>query len=244
MSKGRILVVDDETRLVRLLREVFTATGYEVVVASNGERAIEQAALEQPDLIILDIMFPGEMNGLETCRRIREFSDVPIIMLTAKVREADILRGFEMGADDYITKPFNSKELVARVWALLKRARMHQPVDEETVINCGRLCIHIANHRVTVDGENIHLTPTEYKLLLELARHHDQIILHEQLLTSVWGQEYCNDTEYLRAYIYNLRKKIEANPSAPAVIVRYPGLGYSLITHPIKPNPELDVLVS
>ncbi len=230
MSKGRILVVDDEPKLVRLLREVFTATGFEVVVSHSAENAIELVALEQPDVVILDIMFPGPVDGLEVCRRIRQFSEVPVLMLTAKVRDADKLHGFDAGADDYVTKPFNAKELVARVRALLKRSRSAAPAENPAAIDCGRLHFDPVRRQVTVGGEEVHLTPTEYNLLFELAQHHDQVLLHEQLLSAVWGQAHRSDTDYLRAFIYSLRKKIEADPAHPALIKRYPGVGYALVT--------------
>ncbi len=230
MSKGRILVVDDEPKLVRLLREVFTATGFEVVVSHSAEYAIESVALEQPDVVILDIMFPGPVDGLEVCRRIRQFSDVPVIMLTAKVRDSDKLHGFDAGADDYVTKPFNAKELVARVRALLKRSHTSPAVESPAEITCGGLHIDPAHRQVTVGGKEIHLTPIEYNLLFELAQHHDQVLLHEQLLSAVWGQEHRSDTDYLRAFIYQLRKKIEPDPAHPTLIKRYPGVGYSLVT--------------
>lgn len=228
MNKPRILVVDDEPKMVHLLREALTATGFEVLAALNGENAVSMAALEQPDLIVLDIMLAGEMDGFEVCRRLREFSDVPVLMLTAKVRDVDRLRGFDCGTDDYITKPFNTKELVARIRAILKRTQAAAPATQEGILDYGDLRIDLARRRVFVRGEEIHLTPTEYTLLHELARHPNQVMLHEQLLTAVWGESYRRDEEYLRAYIYNLRKKIEMDPSNPRLIVRSPGVGYML----------------
>ncbi len=227
---GRILIVDDEPKLVRLLCNVFTSTGFKALTCQCPEQAAGQVALEQPDLVILDIMFPGSMDGFGICREIREFSSVPIIMLTAKVRDADKLSGFDAGADDYVTKPFNSKELVARVRALLKRAQAAQPVESPAELQLGRLHIQPSNRRVSVGGQEVHLTPIEFNLLNKLAQHHDQVLTHEQLLTSVWGQAYANDTEYLRAFIYNLRKKIEIDPAHPNLIIRCPGVGYSLVT--------------
>lgn len=229
MNKPRILVVDDEPKMVRLLREALTATGFEVLAAANGESAIAIAALEQPDLIVLDIMLTGGMDGFDVCRRLREFSDVPVLMLTAKVRDADRLRGFECGTDDYITKPFNTRELIARVRVILKRAQgAGQPAVEAT-LDCGDLRIDQAQRRVFVRGVEVHLTPTEYALLLELSRHPNQVLLHEQLLGAVWGEEYRQDDEYLRAYIYTLRKKIELDPAHPELIVRSPGVGYMMV---------------
>ena len=229
-SPGRILIVDDEPKMVRLLSNVFTSTGFKVLTCLSPRLAAGQVAMEQPDLIILDIVFPGHTDGYDVCRQIREFSSVPIIMLTAKVRDTDKLCGFDAGADDYVTKPFNSKELVARVRALLKRAHTALPVESSADINLGRLRIEQANRRVTVDGEEIHLTPIEFNLLSKLAQHHDQVMTHEQLLTLVWGQDYLYDTEYLRTFIYTLRKKIEIDPPHPDLIKRYPGIGYSLVT--------------
>jgi len=227
MGTKRILIVDDEPRLVHLVREVLTATGYQVLAASNGLHAIETVAMEQPDLVLLDLMLPGEADGYAAAQRIREFSNVPIIMLTAKVREADVLRGFETGADDYITKPFSSKELLARIRAVLKRAEGEKQSDASK-IECGCLRIDLARHRVSVDGCDIDLTPTEYKLLHELAMHYEQVMLHEQLLTAVWGSEYRDDLDYLRTYIRHLRQKIEPDPAHPRLILRVRGVGYML----------------
>jgi two-component system KDP operon response regulator KdpE len=230
MSEGRILVVDDEPKLVRLVHEVLTATGYEVLAARSGEQAIEMVAIEQPDMVVLDIVLLGEMDGYEVARRIREFSSIPIIMLTAKVREADMLRGFDTGVDDYIKKPFSSKELLARIHAVFSRTRTKAQDQIETEIICGDLRIDISRRRVVVGDKTVHLTPTEYKLLHELARHSNQVILHEQLLTAVWGPEYRDDFDYLRSYIHLLRRKLEPDPSNPRFIVRVPGYGYMLET--------------
>lgn len=229
MRKDRILIVDDEPKLVRLVCEVLTATGYEVLTSSSGTQAIETVAIEQPDLVLLDIILLGDKDGYETAHRIREFSNVPIIMLTAKVREADMLHGFDVGVDDYITKPFSSKELLARIRAVLKRSQA-VPVQATTKITCGDLIIDLPRHRVTISDQEIHLTPTEYKLLHELAIHNNQVMLHEQLLTAVWGSEYRSDFDYLRSYIHLLRRKIEPDPSNPRMIVRVPGVGYMLET--------------
>lgn len=233
-NPGRILIVDDEPKMLRLLSNIFTSTGFKVVTCLNPILTAGLVAMEQPDLIMLDIVFPGHINGYDVCRQIREFSSVPIIMLTAKVRDADKLNGFDAGADDYVTKPFNSKELVARVRALLKRTQMDNSVECPADISLGKLRIEQANRYVTIDEIEIHLTPIEYKLLCKLAQHHDQVMTHEQLLSSVWGQEYTQETEYLRSFIYTLRKKIEADPAHPQFIKRCPGIGYSLVT----PNEE------
>jgi two-component system KDP operon response regulator KdpE len=229
MPEARILVVDDEPKLVRLVREVLTATGFDVMSTGSGENAVEMAALERPDLIVLDVVLSGAMDGYEVTRRVREFSDVPIIMLTAKVREADLLRGFDVGADDYLTKPFSSKELLARVRAVLKRARREPAAPVESEIVCGELRIDLARRHVTVAGKQVQLTPTEYNVLHELASHRNQVLLHEQILTAVWGSEYRDDLDYLRAYIRYLRQKLEPDPANPKLIVTSPGVGYMLV---------------
>lgn len=230
MSKGRILVVDDEPKLLRLVREVLAATGYEVLTARGGKEAIDTVALEQPDLVVLDIVLADNLDGYEVARRVREFSDVPIIVLTAKARESDLLRGFQAGADDYLTKPFSSKELLARIQAVLKRTRRSESESPEaSEIVCGPLCIDLARRLVLVGDEEIHLTRTEFNLLRELALHLNQVLLHEQLLSAVWGAEYRDDVDYLRAYIRYLRQKLEPDPADPRLIITSPGVGYMLV---------------
>ena len=228
MEEAHILVVDDEPKLVVLVRQILSALGYQVLAASSGEQAVECVALEQPDLVILDIVLLGAMDGYETAHRIREFSDIPIIMLTARVRESDMLRGFEVGVDDYVKKPFSSKELVARVRAVLKRSQSRAATPVETEILCGDICIDLPRHRVTIADQEVHLTPKEYKLLHELARNANRAMLHEQLLSAVWGPEYRSDFDYLRSYIHLLRRKLEPDPANPKYIIRVPGVGYML----------------
>lgn len=227
MTKPLVLVVDDEPKLVRLVQEILQATGFSTITAGSGEKAVEMAAMEQPDLMILDIVLTGEIDGYEVARRVRAFSNVPIIMLTAKVQEADLLQGFDSGADDYVTKPFSSKELLARVKAVMKRAN-HEEADEAAEIMCGNLRLDRARRRVTIAGEAVHLTRTEYNLLLELANHRNQVLLHTQILTNVWGAEYRDDLDYLRAYIRYLRRKLEPDPANPRFIVTVQGVGYML----------------
>ncbi|MGB3716707.1 MAG: response regulator transcription factor [Candidatus Promineifilaceae bacterium] len=226
MSEQRILLVDDEPKLVRLVWEVLTAAGFDVIATGSGREAVQKVALEQPDLVLLDIVLADEIDGYEVARQVRKFSDVPIIMLTARVAEPDLLHGFDAGADDYITKPFSSKELLARVHAVLKRATQEGATVAEIV--CGDLKIDLARRRVLREGENIHLTRTEYDLLHELATHRNQVLLHDQLLTAVWGPEYRNDLDYLRVYIRYLRRKLEIDPSNPGYIVTCQGVGYML----------------
>jgi two-component system KDP operon response regulator KdpE len=223
----KILVVDDQPRVVRLVREVLQAVDYQVIAASDGESAIETVALEQPDLVLLDILLPQGPDGYEVCRRIREFSDVPVIMLTAKAQESDMLRGFDVGADDYLTKPFSAKELIARVKAVLRRSMRPEEVVT-TIFRCGEIEIDFTRHTVTTRGEPVPLTRTEYALLRQLALNPNGIALHQDLLTAVWGPEYRDDVDYLRAYIRYLRRKLEADPANPKYIVTVSGMGYML----------------
>jgi two-component system KDP operon response regulator KdpE len=201
------------------------AVGYDVISALTGEKAVEMAAMEQPDLLLLDVMFPGGIDGYETCRRIRQFSDIPVIMLTAKSQENDTLRGFEAGADDYLPKPFSSRELVARVRAVLKRSR-HTNEKITASLICDDLEINFARHSVKLKGEEIKLTPTEYSLLHQLALNPNCVLLHRDLLVNVWGQEYGDDIDYLRAYIRRLRIKLKEDNANPKYIITLPGTGY------------------
>ena len=226
----RILVVEDQPRVVRLVSEILKAVGYQVMVAGDGKHALEMVSLEQPDLVLLDVLLPGDIDGYEICRRLREFSAVPIIMLTAKARDDDILTGFDAGADDYLTKPFNAKELLARVKAVLRRSQRPEEMTMATFA-CGELEIDYARHVVTRDGENMSLTRTEYALLRELALNANRVLSHPDLLTAVWGPEYRDELDYLRAYVRYLRRKIEADPSNPTYIVTLPGVGYMLACH-------------
>lgn len=223
----KVLVVDDEPRVVHLVRNVLEAVGYDVVAAMNGEAAIEAVALEHPDLVLLDIRLCSGPDGYEVCRRIREFSDLGVVMLTAKARREDILEGFDAGADDYLTKPFDAKELVARVKAVLRRTRCPEEVVEATR-TCGDWQIDFARHTVTVRGERISLTPTEYGLLRQLVLNSNCVMTHSDLLTRVWGPEYRDDVDYLRAYVRYLRCKLETDPSNPKYILTSQGVGYML----------------
>jgi two-component system KDP operon response regulator KdpE len=223
----KILIVDDEPRVVRLVSAVLQALDYQVIAATNGDPALEMVALEQPDLVLLDIRLPGDLDGYGVCRRIREFSDVAVIMLTAKAQESDVLQGFDAGADDYLTKPFSAKELAARVKAVLRRTQ--RPEEKVTAtFACGEMEINFARHIVKVRDEKVPLTRTEYSLLRQLALNANRVLLHQELLTEVWGAEYRDDVDYLRAYIHYLRRKLEADPSNPRYILTSQGVGYML----------------
>jgi two-component system KDP operon response regulator KdpE len=227
-GRTKILVVDDEPRLVRLVSEVLKTVGFQIIAAANGKTAQEMVALEQPDLVLLDVLLGNGPSGYEVCRHIREFSDVAVIMLTAKATEYDVLSGFEAGADDYLTKPFSAKELLARVQAVLRRTQR----PEETVTSsfvCGELEINFARRAVKVAGQPVTLTRTEYELLHRLARNPNCVLTHAELLASVGGAEYRDDVDYLRAYVRYLRKKLEPDPANPRYIVTQSGVGYLLV---------------
>jgi two-component system KDP operon response regulator KdpE len=223
-----VLIVDDEPKLVRLVKEVLSASGYKTLNTNSGKQAIEMVALNKPDLVLLDIVLIDEIDGYEVTRRVREFSSVPIIMLTAKARESDLLHGFEAGADDYLSKPFSAKELLARIKALLTRDQRMAAGTDVAELLCGAIHIDLTRRKVKRNGNVINLTRTEYELLFQLATHANKVMLHEQLLTAVWGPEYRNDVDYLRAYIRYLRKKLETDPSKPQIILTEQGVGYIL----------------
>ncbi len=229
MTASKVLVVEDEPKLVRLVRSLLQSHGYQVVVATTGEDALDVLGLAQPDLILLDLLLPGRVDGYEVCRRVRATSGTPVIMLTAMAQESDKVRGLDLGADDYITKPFSSQELLARVRAILRRSSLREAPAANEVVQVGRLSIDLARRRVAVAGKEVDLTPTEYNLLAELARNAGRVMLHEELLARVWGPEYRDETEYLRAYIRYLRRKLEEDPSHPQYILSRPGIGYYLL---------------
>lgn len=230
MPSDLILIVDPDPKWTMLVSQVLTSAGYKVVAASKGERAVEAAAREQPALMILETQLTGDPNGIQVIRRVREFSDLPVILLSTRSEPEDIYRGFEAGADDYITKPFDPKILLLRMRAVLNRTRGRVTASPQIV--CNHLVIDLAARKVMVDGIEVYLTETEYNLLLELARHRNQVLLHEQLLSAVWGDEFLNEVDYLRSYIHILRRKLETNPSQPRLIVNRSGVGYMLISTP------------
>ncbi|MGI5835518.1 MAG: response regulator transcription factor [Chloroflexota bacterium] len=230
MMMPKILAIDDEPKLLKLVRSVLQTEGYDVDTASNGQEGLDKVKASQPDLVLLDILLPGELDGYEICRRIRENSNIAVIMLTAKAQERDKIRGFEVGADDYLTKPFSSRELLARVKAVLRRCWSGGQPKNGQLVTCGDLTIDLAQRRVAVRGKEIILTATEYRLLSELALNAGKVMLHEELLSRVWGADYRDETDYLRAYIRYLRRKVEKDPANPRHILSRPGIGYLLST--------------
>jgi DNA-binding response OmpR family regulator len=222
-----ILVVDDEPRYIRLMEANLTSEGYQVITALNGQEAVEIVADKHPELVLLDIMMPG-VDGFTACERIREFSNVPIIVVTAKGEERDRVRGLDLGADDYIVKPFSATELLARVRSVLRRAQNSGNVFQQPVFIHGNLRIDFARAEVFRDDKMIFLSATEYRLLLQLARNLPLILPSEQLLSDVWGPEYRDDKEILWVSISRLRQKLEEDPKNPVHIVTRPGLGYTM----------------
>jgi two-component system KDP operon response regulator KdpE len=232
MRKHLILVVDDEPAIVRLVRTKLQADGYAVITASRGEDALTILENERPDLIVLDLMMPG-IDGFEALRRIRSQSQVPVIMLTARAGDADRLKGFHGGADDYLTKPFNPDELSARIAAILRRTAGATPVSGRATLRYPGVEIDLERRRVTVGGEEVRLSRTEWELLAQLAGNVGRVMLHGELLTRIWGPEFRDEAHYLRTWISRLRAKLETDPATPDLITTFPGLGYRL-----EPPPE------
>lgn len=220
-----VLVVDDESRMIRFIRMNLELEGYQVIEASNGIEALEQVRQHVPDLVVMDVMMP-EMDGFETLRLLREISTVPVVLLTVKSDEEDRIHGLELGADDYITKPFSPRELISRVKAVLRRAAW-PTLPPRTILSIDdRLQVDFNRHQVIVDGDRIDLRPTEYRLLNHLIQNAGWVVPHDTLLAKVWGYEYRDETHYLRLYINYLRKKIEVDPSSPKYILTERGVGY------------------
>lgn len=220
----RVLVVDDERAIRRYLQVALSAQGSVVFDAPNGEEALRAAALERPDLIILDLGLP-DLDGVEVTRRIREWSQVPIIILSVREQESDKVAALDAGADDYLVKPFGTGELMARIRAALRRAA--QP-DNQPVIAVGRLKVDLSHRQVSFAGDEIPLTPTEYDILRLLAQNIGKVLTHRQLLQQVWGQAYADDLHLLRVNISNLRRKVEPEPARPRYIITEAGVGYRL----------------
>lgn len=232
MNNTRVLLVDDDPVILKFVGANLKARNFDVTTAEDGESALKAMEQTLPDLVILDIMMPG-MDGVEVCRRIREWSRVPVIMLTAKNELNDKVTLLNLGADDYITKPFGIEELLARVRAVLRR-KSGTNVPDAVIFVSDELQINFAERLVTVDGKAINLSPTEYDLLRELAQNVGKVLTHQMLLSRVWGAEYGNETEYLRVYVGRLRSKIEVDPKKPKHIMTKTGIGYHLQKHPSK----------
>ena len=228
MSGARVLVVDDEPEVLRLLRTALTERGYDVATASTGEEALGAFGQRAPDVIVLDLVMPG-MSGLDVCRVVREQSGVPVIVLSAHGEEHDKVLALDLGADDYLTKPFGMEELLARIRVALRHSA-GSGGRTEAVFRSGDLRIDFDSRRVWRGDEELHLTPTEYDLLKFLVQHADKALTHGMILRAVWGPEYGGESQYLRVYIPQLRRKIEADPTRPKLILTEPGVGYRFQT--------------
>jgi two-component system KDP operon response regulator KdpE len=225
MRNRRILIVDDEVSVVKFLRSNLEANDLRTLTATNGAEALQTIEMELPDLMILDIMMP-QMDGFEVCRRVREWSQIPIIMLSGKDDTMDKVKCLDLGADDYITKPFTLDELMARVRAVFRRTETADTTPTQPSFTSGDLTINFAERWVTVVGSEVRLTPTEYSLLQELALNAGKVLTHTHLLRKVWGPRYNEEREYLRVFIGRLRAKLEPDPTNPKYIITVPGVGY------------------
>jgi two-component system KDP operon response regulator KdpE len=225
MNRDRILIVDDDLTVLKFLQAAFKDTEYGTLTATNGLQAIETVEKEMPDLVILDIAMP-KMDGLQVCRRLREWSQIPIIMLSAFCDTEEKVKCLEAGADDFVCKPFSMEELIARIISVLRRSKAAQTPPAQPVMTAGDLYIDFNARRVTSSGNDVKLTPTEYSLLRELAANVGKVLDHTYLLKKVWGAEYSGEMEYLRVFVNRLRAKLEPDQSKPRYIITIPGVGY------------------
>jgi two-component system KDP operon response regulator KdpE len=227
---ARILVIEDDPAIASLTQLQLENRGYQVEIAKNGVEGLRQAYAWQPDLVVLDIMMP-DMDGWTVCERLRELSDVPIVFVTAIGKEQDIVRGLEMGADDYIVKPFSPRELVARVDAVMRRGeRSRGSAIEARTYENGPLSVNLESRQVKLNSEHVDLTPIEFKLLSTFIRNEDKVLTHRFLLSQVWGPAYEEERQYLKLYVWYLRQKIEEDPSSPRLILTERGVGYRLVS--------------
>ena len=229
MKKTCILVVDDEPAIRKFLRANLESSGYKVIAAADGVEALQTIEMELPALVILDIVMP-RMDGFEACRQLREWSQIPIIMLSARSDESDKVKCLELGADDYITKPFGAGELIARIGAVLRRTEDIGTTHTQPSFTSGDIMVNFAERRVTVAEREVALTPTEYNLLQELVLSANKVLTHNALLGKVWGPDYAEEREYLRVFIGRLRKRLETRPESPEHIITVPGVGYQFRT--------------
>ena len=232
-AKGkRILVVDDELPIQRILRRNLSASGYDILVADDGEQAVEMVRAHQPDLILLDLCLPGKIDGLEVCRQVRLSMKTPIIVLSALTEEKQKVEALDLGADDYLTKPFSNDELQARVRACLRRTSSSENGNESSgqpeILQSedGYLYMNMVKRQVRAGDRDIRLTPTEFELLRQLMLYAGKVLTHRSLLRAVWGPEYGEEADYLRVYVRQLRLKVEKEPSNPRYIITEPGIGY------------------
>ncbi len=223
-KEAHILIIDDEPQILRALKTILAANHYRISTAVTGEDGIALAVSQPPDIIILDLSLP-DLDGIQVCEQIREWSRIPIIVLSVREKEKDKVAALDAGADDYLTKPFGIEELLARIRVALRHSELSLG-NKQSTIKTGSMVIDLARHIVTRNGEEIHLTATEFKLLAYLAANADRVITHQNILMHVWGFAEMDRVEYLRVYIGQLRKKLESNPDEPQIIITEPGVGY------------------
>ena len=226
-DKGLILLIEDEPQMLRLLRIVLKGHGYGLVESSTGQEGIMQAATRVPDLILLDLGLP-DIDGLEVTRRVREWSDVPIIVISAREQEQDKIKALDAGADDYLTKPFGAGELMARIRVAMRHKALREAGQHESIFTLGNLRVDLARRQVFLNEKEVHLTPIEYKLLTVLIKNAGKVLTHRQLLKEVWGPPYLTETHYLRVYMAQLRHKLEVDPARPSFLINELGVGYRL----------------
>lgn len=226
-EKELILLIEDEPQMRRFLRITLKTQGYRLVEAATAQEGLMQATTRNPDVVLLDLGLP-DLDGLEVTRRLREWTQTPIIVISAREQEQDKVKALDAGADDYLTKPFNAGELLARLRVALRHAVRQQAGRQEPVFTLHNLRVDLAQRQVLLDGKEVHLTPIEYKLLTTLIRHAGKVITHRQLLQEVWGPVHTNEVGYLRVYMTQLRHKLEADPARPRFLTNEPGIGYRL----------------
>ena len=226
-DKGMILLIEDEPQMQRFLRIVLQGQGYCFIEAQTGQEGLVQAATRSPDIILLDLGLP-DIDGLEVTRRLREWSDIPIIVLSAREQEQDKIKALDAGADDYLTKPFGAGELLARIRVAIRHKVMRQSTTGEPVFILDNLRVDMSRRQVFLNEQEVHLTPIEYKLLTVLIQNAGKVVTHSQLLKEVWGPSYSKETQYLRVYMTQLRHKLELDPARPRFLINEPGIGYRL----------------
>ena len=230
-----VLLVEDEIQMRRFLRVILESEGYRLVESEKAADGLVQAATRNPDVVLLDLGLP-DLDGLEVIRRLRAWSQVPVIVISAREQEHDKVTALDSGADDYLTKPFGVEELLARIRAAIRHAQRRQAGSEESVFTTDTLRVDFSKRQVFVDDQEIHLTPLEYKLLLVLVRNAGRVLTHRQLLKEVWGPSYIEHTQYLRVYMTQLRHKLEKDPARPRFLINEPGVGYRFRYDPAKPQ--------
>ena len=226
-ARDTVLMIEDEPQMRRFLRAAITASGYACLEAVTGSAGLAEAATRNPAVILLDLGLP-DIDGLEVTRRLRTWTPAPIIVLSARGQEFDKVEALDAGADDYLTKPFGVPELLARIRVALRHRRQHAGPPSEPVVTFGAVRVDLAERKVTRDGEPLHLTPTQYKLLAVLVRHAGKVVTHGQLLQEAWGPAYAEETQYVRVYVGHLRHRLEPDPARPRYLITEPGVGYRL----------------